>query len=134
MMSTPSKTALRVNLKKAGYKVHLAQTAEEGFELLQIEPVDLVLSDVKMPGAGGIELLESIREALAVIIGDDDWTWVVADAVSAMKAGAADYIIKPISRDELLVILERALRSKALNPKKSNIFARNWPSDTVSRT
>ena len=118
------RTALRVNLKKAGYKVHLAQTAEEGFELLQIEPVDLVLSDVKMPGAGGIELLESIRKhwpQLPVVMMTGHGS--VSDAVSAMKAGAADYIIKPISRDELLVILERALRSKALEAEVEHLRA-----------
>jgi DNA-binding NtrC family response regulator len=118
------RTALRVNLKKAGFRVLLAETAEEGFELLQVEQVDLVLSDVKMPGAGGLELLQSIRThwpQLPVIMMTGHGS--VEDAVSAIKTGAADYIIKPISRDELLVILERTLRSKALEAEVEHLRA-----------
>jgi DNA-binding NtrC family response regulator len=118
------RTALRVNLRKAGYRVLLAETAETGFETLQTEHVDLVLSDVKMPGAGGLELLQTIRThwpQLPVIMMTGHGS--VEDAVSAMKAGASDYIIKPISRDELMVILERTLRSKALEAEVEHLRA-----------
>ena len=55
------RAALRVNLEKAGLDVRLASTAEEGLQLLHDSPVDIVLTDVKMPGASGIELLQEVK-------------------------------------------------------------------------
>ncbi len=109
------RSALRVNLRKAGMDVTLAESAESALEMLAERPVDVVLTDVRMRGMGGIELLQAMRPRwpdvqVVVMTGYGN----VEDAVSAMKAGAADYIIKPISKAELLVILERAVESRAL--------------------
>ena len=109
------RSALQVNLARADYDVALASSAEEALVRLGERAVDVVLTDVKMPGAGGISLLAQVRARwgdtrVIVMTGHGS----VADAVAAMKAGAADYIIKPVSKDELLVILERAVREKAL--------------------
>jgi DNA-binding NtrC family response regulator len=78
-------------------------------------PFDLVLTDVAMPGMSGLELLAQLRATwpnvrIVVMTGYGS----VPDAVATMKAGADDYIIKPISREELLVIVERAVQEKAL--------------------
>jgi DNA-binding NtrC family response regulator len=109
------RSALRVNLGKEGFQVSSAQNAEEALAALQDSPVDMVISDVAMPGMGGIALLEQIK---------DNWPEVrvvvmtgygsVADAVHAMKTGADDYIIKPVSKDALLLIVHRALKEKAI--------------------
>jgi DNA-binding NtrC family response regulator len=109
------RSALSVNLGKEGFQVSSAQNAEEALAALQDSPVDMVISDVAMPGMGGIALLEQIK---------DNWPEVrvvvmtgygsVADAVHAMKTGADDYIIKPVSKDALLLIVHRALKEKAI--------------------
>ena len=118
------RSALRVNLARAGYDVILAGNAEEALTFLVERPVDIVLTDVTMPGAGGLALLEQLRarwpEIPAVLMTGNGR---VEDALWAMKAGAADYIIKPISKDELLVILDRTRRETALRAEVTHLRA-----------
>ena len=109
------RTALQVNLSKHGMHVTLAKRVDEALGALHSSPFDAILTDVKMPGATGIELLEKVREAwpntpVIVMTGYGS----VSDAVVAMKAGAADYLIKPVSKDELLVVIGRALEQRSL--------------------
>jgi len=109
------RTVLEVNLKKGGMDVTITSSADEAISKLHEAPYDLVLTDVKMPGITGIELLERVRASwpdtqVIVMTGYGS----VSDAVHAMKLGAADYLIKPVARDELLLIIERALENKAL--------------------
>lgn len=109
------RTALSVNLTKHGLDVILADDPLQARELLAAEDFDLVLTDVRMPGGTGIELLHTIREkdpdaAVIVMTGFGS----VEDAVSALKAGAVDYIIKPIEKRELLHLIDRALDTRAL--------------------
>jgi DNA-binding NtrC family response regulator len=107
--------ALQVNLGKHGMIVTLAENPHEALAALHETPYDLVLTDVKMPGSTGIELLGQIRRSwpdLPVVVMTGYGS--VEDAVAAMKAGAADYLIKPISKDELLVVMERALEQRSL--------------------
>ena len=109
------RAALGVNLRKAGYEVTLCRSAQEALAALADRPFDLVLTDVAMPGMSGLELLAQLRATwpnvrIVVMTGYGS----VPDAVATMKAGADDYIIKPISREELLVIVERAVQEKAL--------------------
>ncbi|MED5374471.1 MAG: sigma-54 dependent transcriptional regulator [Myxococcota bacterium] len=109
------RTALGVNLRKAGYQVELASSAKEALRMLDQQATDLVLSDVAMPGMTGLELLKVLRErwpdTRAVIM---TGYGSVQDAVSTMKQGADDYIIKPVSREELLLIVDKAIQGKAL--------------------
>ena len=107
--------ALRVNLSKAGHDVQLVENAQAALDVLRDRPFDLVLTDVMMPGMSGMELLAEVRgrwpEVQVVLMtGHGN----VADAVKALKTGACDYIIKPVSKDELLFILAKALKEKAL--------------------
>jgi DNA-binding NtrC family response regulator len=109
------RTVIEVLLPKAGYDVAAASSAHEAVDLLEHRAFDLVLTDVRMPGASGIELLERIRKrwpdtVVVVMTGYSS----VEDAVAAMKAGAADYVIKPVGRDELLLVLQRALENRTL--------------------
>ncbi|MEQ1502994.1 MAG: sigma-54 dependent transcriptional regulator [Myxococcota bacterium] len=106
---------LQVNLGKHGMMVTLAENPHEALQALHEADFDLVLTDVKMPNATGIELLAEVRRAwpdipVVVMTGYGS----VEDAVTAMKTGAADYVIKPISKDELLVVIERALEQRSL--------------------
>ena len=107
--------SLQINLRKAGWEVVVATDGEQAIQALREEPFDIVLTDVMMPTMTGMELLVRVRDRwpetrVVVMTGHGS----VPDAVSALKAGADDYIIKPVSKDELLVILSRALREKAL--------------------
>ncbi len=109
------RTALSVNLKKAQYDVSLASSSGEALQLLRESSFDVLLTDVNMPGGSGLQLLSEVRThwpdtRVVVMTGFGS----VADAVGAMKAGAADYIIKPVERDELLLLLDRALQTRAM--------------------
>jgi len=94
---------LEARLAFAKYKTLTARSAEEAVEILASQPVDLVVSDVKMPGMGGVGLL---REVLA------QWPQVpvilltaygsIPDAVSTIRSGAADYLTKPFDGHQLL--------------------------------
>ena len=109
------RSALRVNLGKAGYEVIVAEDGQAALDALASHPPDLVLSDLRMPRLDGMLLLETIQAShpgIPVVLMTGHGS--VRDAVQAIRAGASDYIIKPVRKDELLVILERALRARSL--------------------
>ncbi len=101
---------LEFQLSEAGYKILMAADGAEAFEIFTTNDFDCVITDLRMPKLSGLELLEKIKtvnaETPVVVItafGE------VETAVSAMKAGAFDYVNKPFNRDEILLTLERAL-------------------------
>jgi DNA-binding NtrC family response regulator len=95
-------------LKKRGYETILSQSAAQALEIFRAEPVDLVLTDQKMPDMSGLELLKAIRainpEAAAIVM---TAYGTVETAVAAIKAGAVDYVAKPVNLDELLYRIEQ---------------------------
>ncbi|MCC6557889.1 MAG: sigma-54-dependent Fis family transcriptional regulator [Polyangiaceae bacterium] len=98
-------------LKKLSGDIAVAHSAEEALESLEQRQVDLVLSDIKMPGRDGLSLLECIRErwpSTRVVLFTAYGT--IESAVAAMKQGAFDYLTKPFNNDELLVVAGRALK------------------------
>jgi len=102
-------------LAQDGYEVSVAASGAEALSLAAEVPPDVVVTDLKMPGMDGVELLGKLREQdvdLPVIVvtafGD------VGSAVSAMRAGANNYLTKPLDFEALSVSLERALESRAL--------------------
>src|SRR5262245_1531635 len=102
-------------LRSRGFDVHLASTIEPAMERLKTAPVDLVLTDLNMPGGGGIELIRRIRGSgsevpIVVLTGYG----TVASAVECMHAGADDYILKPAHPDALEVALHKAIAARAL--------------------
>jgi DNA-binding NtrC family response regulator len=102
-----------VHLSSAGYQVKAAGTAEEGIK--HADEADLVLTDLKLPGMSGMELLEKIRaqnDGAPVIVMSAYST--VENAVEAMKKGAVDFIPKPFSLDHLSVVVEKALEVRKL--------------------
>jgi DNA-binding NtrC family response regulator len=100
----------KVQLEQSGYSVGAAADGPMALELLQQTGVDLVITDLMMPGMSGLDLLREIRSTypdLAVIVVTAFGT--VETAVEAMKAGAYDYITKPVNIDELKIVVSRAL-------------------------
>jgi len=90
-------------LRKQGFDVAEAPDGRTALERFRKEPFDLLLTDQKMPGLSGLELLEAARAvtpAVAVIIMTAYGT--IETAVAAIKGGAADYLTKPLNLDELL--------------------------------
>ncbi len=106
---------LTVVFKKEGYAVKTAPTAAGGFEILSKQDVDLVVTDIKMPGADGMDVLRYTRENLPdlpVILITAYGS--IAQAVEALKAGALDYVVKPFDVEELKIIVGRGLAARRL--------------------
>jgi DNA-binding NtrC family response regulator len=103
------------NLRKAGYEVTAASDGTEGLSAFAPEKFDLVVTDVKMPGISGIEVLRGIRaQAPDVPVLVITAFGNVETAVEAMKEGAYDFIGKPFHRDQLLLSVEKALERRRL--------------------
>ncbi|MBL8600569.1 MAG: sigma-54-dependent Fis family transcriptional regulator [Myxococcales bacterium] len=104
---------LRMVLEGEGLGVRDAERAEEALALLDDEPVDVVVTDIRLPGMSGIELLERMKRSaewaaipVVVISGHA----AVSEAVDAVKLGAVDFFEKPLDRDRVLVSVRNALR------------------------
>ena len=101
---------LEFQLDEAGYRIHAAKDGAEALEIFNNDDFDCVITDLRMPKLSGLELLEKIKSSDSLIpvivitaFGE------VETAVTAMKAGAFDYINKPFNRDEILLTIERAV-------------------------
>ena len=109
-------------LEDQGIHARAAGSADEAVDRLEELDVDVVLSDIRMPGRTGIDLLGELREkrpdtpvVLMTAFGTID------SAVEAMQAGAFDYVTKPFKRDALLVTLERAFERRALEEENRRL-------------
>ncbi len=117
----PMRDSLTVLLEEAGYDVHPYATAEELLTLgANIEP-GCVVSDVRLPGMDGLTLLRRLRAGgsalpLILITGHGD----ISMAVTAMKAGAKDFLEKPFEADALLASIESALRARSNDADAEN--------------
>ncbi len=100
--------ACREVAQSLGYTAYVADSAEHAYRLLETQPFDSVLLDLRLPGAGGLDALRRIKERRpeAVVIVVTGYG-TVQSAVQAMKNGAYDYVTKPFSVDELKLLLER---------------------------
>jgi len=100
--------ACREIAQSLGYSAHVADSAEQAFRALELQAFDLVLLDLRLPGAGGVDALRRIKErrpdALVIVV---TGYGTVQSAVQAMKNGAYDYVTKPFSVDELKMLLVR---------------------------
>ncbi|MCM2254117.1 MAG: sigma-54 dependent transcriptional regulator [Vicinamibacteria bacterium] len=102
-------------LRKRGYTVEGAGSVALALEIAAARAVDLVLSDLRMPGGSGLDLLDGLRKVnpeIPVILMTAFAT--VQSAVAAMKQGAADYLTKPVDLDELELLVARVLERRAL--------------------
>ncbi|MFQ5478384.1 MAG: sigma-54-dependent transcriptional regulator [Candidatus Binatia bacterium] len=105
---------LDATLSAMGLSVSLAANGDEAIAALD-QDVDLVITDLKMPGSGGMDVLAATRELgheVPVIIMTAYGT--VGSAVQAMKQGAYDYVTKPFNLDEIEILVKRALEVSAL--------------------
>jgi len=121
---------LSLVLEKEGYVVKTAADAFEALRLVEAEPLDLVVEDLKMPKMDGIELLKRLKEKnekLPVIIMTAFSTW--DSAVQAMRLGAFDYIRKPFDNQHIRNVISRALdlarHLKTGPPDTAEIFQLN---------
>lgn len=116
---------LQDSLVGEGYEVVAAETGRKGVDLLRKNQWDIIITDLKLPDLEGIEILKeakSLNPSTEVILitayGSID------SAVSAMKEGASDYLTKPFSMDELLLIIKRLLRMKQLEEENIQLRKR----------
>jgi len=108
------------NLALEGYQVITAQDVPEAIRILEAHPVDLVVTDFKMPGISGLDLVKHVREnykemEIVMITGYPS----IETAVEAVKSGAEDYLVKPFTDEELFAAIEKALDKLRL--KKSSM-------------
>ncbi len=112
---TSLRRVLEYNLQEAGYAVAAAASGEEGLRLFDEVAPALVITDMKMPGMDGMQVLKAVKErspeTLVIIV---TAFGTVDIAVEAMKSGAHDYITKPFNRDELRLTVAKALRFTGL--------------------
>jgi DNA-binding NtrC family response regulator len=113
---------LELNLADDGFQTVSAEDAETGLKLLQNGSVDLVLTDLKLPGMNGLEFLHDVKRfnaALPVIVMTAFGT--VETAVDAMKAGAGDYVLKPFSMEEIRMIVHKELDVRRLRDENRSL-------------
>ncbi len=101
---------LRRNLAPEGYLVYTAASVDEALRILDAQPIDLVITDYRMPRVSGLDLLRHVREnfkdaEVLMITGYAS----IGGAVEAVKHGAEDYLAKPFTDEELLAAVRRAL-------------------------
>ena len=113
---------LELQLADEGFLATTAPDAESGLKLLQKNSFDLVVTDFKLPGMTGLEFLQSVKRANAaipVIIMTAYGT--VESAVEAMKVGASDYVLKPFSLAELVLVIRKELESRNLREENRTL-------------
>jgi DNA-binding NtrC family response regulator len=108
-------TAMAESLARVGYEIITAKNGTEAFQLLTSAPIDLVVTDLKMPTIDGMEILTAARRInpnIGVIIITGYGT--VESAVEAMKSGASNYLTKPVNIEELRLVVKNAFEKQKL--------------------
>ncbi|MFH0731108.1 MAG: sigma-54 dependent transcriptional regulator [Pseudomonadota bacterium] len=111
---------LSIMLERRGYKVTQAKDGQDALEKIRATPFDLVITDIKMPRLGGVELLKEIQSldipCPTVFI---TAFATVSSAVEIMRLGAVDYITKPFEEERILLMVERTLKlSKVMSENR----------------
>jgi len=115
---------IRLNLTKAGYEVLEVSDGAEAIMVMECDPdtvmIDAILCDIRMPRASGLEAITYFRKhypsvPVVVLTGYPD----VELAASLMKQGVLDYLTKPVTREELLAVIERCVDQHGLFPNTS---------------
>ena len=114
----------QAQLQQSGFDVSAAANGDEALKRIGEFPPDLVITDLKMPGMSGLDLLRRVRgeyaEILVIVV---TAFGTVENAVEAMKAGAYDYITKPVNMDELRLIVQRGLEHLGLQDEVRSLRA-----------
>jgi DNA-binding NtrC family response regulator len=134
-----ARTALAELLRDEGYEVEMAADAFKALGKYESFAPQVVITDLKMPGMDGIELVKKIRggeDPAAVIVMTA--FGAVQTAVDAMRAGAADYLTKPLNFDELLVVLDKVHETEMLRREtkqlRSRVRDRVAPNNMIGNT
>src|SRR5579862_8639443 len=113
---------LELNLGEDGFQTLSAPDAERALQVLQDSSVDLVVTDLKLPGMSGLEFLSALKRthpAMPVIVMTAFGT--VETAVEAMKLGASDYVLKPFSLAEMRMVVQRELDVRRLREENRSL-------------
>jgi len=109
-------------LSRDGYKTEAAENAETGLQKARQREPDVVLVDLKMPGMGGMELLERIRDIDANIVSIVITGYAtIESAVEAMKRNAYDFLPKPFTPDHLRIVVKRGLERRRLSIERAQL-------------
>jgi two-component system response regulator AtoC len=108
-----------------GYDVTIAASADEAFNLLDAQPFDVVLTDLRMPGKSGLKVIDKAlalpqRPAVLMMTAYGN----IDTAVEAMKRGAVDFLTKPVNIERLEVLIQRALKTKTLEVEVKQLHER----------
>ena len=108
-----------------GYDVTIAASADEAFNLLDAQPFDVVLTDLRMPGKSGLKVIDKAlalpqRPAVLMMTAYGN----IDTAVEAMKRGAVDFLTKPVNIERLEVLMQRALKTKTLEVEVKQLHER----------
>jgi two-component system, NtrC family, nitrogen regulation response regulator GlnG len=109
------RVVIRNSLKQKGYEVDCAENGREAAKMAGQGPYDVILADIRMPEMDGFKLLERIQSGenpppVIMITAQD----TMKNAIEAMKKGAFDYLTKPFDIDELDILVQKALKERAL--------------------
>ncbi|MBT7260473.1 MAG: response regulator, partial [Desulfobacula sp.] len=109
---------LAMSLRSDGYEIVTANSGEQGLEVFKSESPDIVVTDIKMPGMDGLELLKKIKEIdsekeVIIVTGHGD----IDSTITALQYGASDFINKPVRDEALAIALERAKAKIAIRKK-----------------
>jgi DNA-binding NtrC family response regulator len=128
-----SRNLCRDVVAESGWRTRTASTTEQATEILEQSSIDVVITDLRVPQLGGLELLKRIREAYpqtAVIVLTQYGT--IESAVEATRIGAADYVTKPFHISELRAKLDRVVRLLEVNQEnRLRRFDRCFPEDAT---
>ena len=123
----------QLKLQQAGFEAATASDGAEALNILSRNPQDLLITDLKMPGMDGLELLQHIRRtnpALPVVVLSAFGT--VPMAVEAIKAGANDFLVKPFSQDALDRVLDRSAATQTQSaPETTDLITQNGAMRTL---
>lgn len=118
--------SLRELLKDANYEVSVAEDADQAMAMLGADDFDVVLADIILPGVSGVKLLTAIKEIsplvqVVLITGEP----TIETATEAVRAGAFDYVAKPIGKAKLITTVANAVKLKSLDDERHRLAEEN---------
>jgi two-component system, NtrC family, response regulator GlrR len=123
---------LSIRLEAEGFEVQTAKSAEQALQVLRNEPIQLVLTDLRMEGASGLDLFEQVRHfypGLPVIIMSAQGT--IPEAVTATQMGVFEFLTKPVDKRQLLATIRAALQQSGAT--QTEIFE-DWREHIITRS
>src|SRR3984957_17108391 len=113
---------LELELADQGFRAQTVNDAETALKLVNANQFDLIVTDLKLPGMSGMEFLQAVKRAnAAILIIIMTAFGTVESAVEAMKIGASDYVLKPFSLAELVLVIRKELDSHHLREENRNL-------------